>query len=478
MTEASLDACASDLFDLVELNGAEAVPAATCVEMLRRVNASLSHDVAVALVNDAKSPGRRDLDRDAFTAALLRVLRSMPYQNSLRVLRDVTRSLRLAFRKRYLMMDVKANTPIPSLTENPTVVSLFQELFVVAAKGGAYITRSQLRQLVHDILPGDRGSASNVVKAAMSEDDSDLIGFYEFVTVMQPITSRLSLSDLVEQFRCRRAASGEWRPSSSDAAPSSLRGAESAAPSAPTPPPGPLGAELQMYRQWDAEAQRRFAGVSMQGCIGAASGLPSPPSFLTSGAAVRGEGVCGGKSKTVLEQEVVRLQRENEALRHDLLRAQTRRPSVRIEDGGRVMELSGDEFFNEENTILRSELAATKERLRMCQATIDLQEDMTAIGAILRTGCTSREALLNVYPDESALLHRYHHLVQRAERQRDAVGPPGSPARLLLAQLDVVVQGYQALYRQLREAMDADGSAAPVPARQGSLRRRRAPWVD
>ncbi|KAH9598209.1 hypothetical protein LSM04_007247 [Trypanosoma melophagium] len=152
--------------------------------------------------------------------------------------------------------------------------------------------------------------------------------------------------------------------------------------------------------------------------------------------------------------------------------------------------MSGDEFFNRENALLREELAEMKESLRMCQVVNDLHSDMTSIATLLRKGVSSTEVLRSVYPDELALFNRYRDIVRMTEKRKEDIGPPGSAARLLLTQLDVIVQCYQALYRRFRASVETDGmlstpyyaqrtSSVSVSERTaGSLRRRRrAPWV-
>ncbi|ORC91408.1 uncharacterized protein TM35_000064130 [Trypanosoma theileri] len=503
MAEDTLRTYASDLFSVIEVNAAGVVPVSSCVETLCSLNTDLTREKAEAIVKELRLSDRRNIDRNNFITAVLRALEYKSYQSARSVLRDLILRFRLTYRKKYLMMDIGANTPIPSLTENPTVVALFKELFSSASHGKPYITRSQLEELVHNILPDSPASACNLVKAALSEDESDMIGFYEFITVMQPITSRQSLSELVERFRSRREARKEQsslpyasfhgiRPlsQSSLSVLSSLSLSASAVKSVALPltASDPMDMELQMYRRWDAEAQRDFDQASFKGFIGITKTTPSTVASHDR-EVIMDKRDCE-KKLSVMERELIHLRRENESLRHDLLLAQMQKPSLRVEEDGRIVELSGDEFFNRENAILREELSEMKESLRMYQAENDLHSDMTNIATLLRKGVSSAEVLRRVYPEESTLFNRYQHLVRMTEKRRDDIAPPGSAARLLITQLDLIIQGYQALYRRFRENVETDGvlstpsysartssaSVSEKPIR--SLRPRRAPWVD
>ncbi|KAH9598182.1 hypothetical protein LSM04_006108 [Trypanosoma melophagium] len=110
MAEDTLHTYASDLFGVIEINAAEVIPIPSCVETLFSLNTNLSHEKAEMIVK----------------GTVLRTLENKSYRNALSVLRDLILRLQLTYRKKYLMMDVGANTPISSLTENPTVVGLFK----------------------------------------------------------------------------------------------------------------------------------------------------------------------------------------------------------------------------------------------------------------------------------------------------------------------------------------------------------------
>ncbi|KAH9598098.1 hypothetical protein LSM04_003426 [Trypanosoma melophagium] len=79
----------------------------------------------------------------------------------------------------------------------------------------------------------------------------------------------------------------------------------------------PLSIELQMYRRWDAEAQRDFAHASSKGFIGITKTTPSTD-VSHNQKVIFDERDCE-KKLSVMERELVRLRRENESLIHDLL---------------------------------------------------------------------------------------------------------------------------------------------------------------
>lgn len=194
MYQAALDA----LYDVTEVSTVGGIPATVVTDALKLVNPGLDNDHAASIVAKYDARGKQLLGKEEFQAAVRMVLQSTDTPDAIQILRDLVSRMRLTFRRRYLMYEAPVNQCPPPLTQNATAVAMYRELFDVVARGDDYITRPALKALTLEVLADHPTDAANVVKAALGETERDLIGFEEFIMVMQPASARRPLSEMVD----------------------------------------------------------------------------------------------------------------------------------------------------------------------------------------------------------------------------------------------------------------------------------------
>lgn len=479
MSEENFERAIASLFEVVEVNSAGGIPSSVASDTLKLINPSVSDEQADSIVADCDARANGVLGPDEFSECVHIVLHNTAPTDCIQILQDLVLRMRTTYRRRYLMYDAPANQCAPSLLQNSRTVAMFRELFDVAARGQDFITRSDLRTLASEILFEFPADASSLVKAALGEGDRDLIGFYEFIMVLQPATSRRTLSEMVKIAKHRIStgpSTSSSRPTASHlmgtvgdydstvlsspppAARSNLpeespgrlatpigsrppnkqsrssRAAEfQSSPSAPNPMT--LHHDLQLMKQQHESAESLFRNA-----LTTSQGVGSTPISMK----VK-QGDEGSRPlQTLQDREIAALRIENESLQQQLrhLQYQQRQDAKGQQGGG-----SGAQGHDESQRIVSLE-----NELRLTRAQLAVRNEASQLITLLKKSETPGEALRSYYPDESTLVSKHDYLRHVAQPLHDG----NSPISLVIAQYDLVVCGYQALYRQQRKEHEAE----------------------
>ena len=456
-TRHHLNNAISALYEVVEVNNIGGIPSSVATEALRLVNPALAPDHAAALVAEADTRGRQQLTRDDFVHAVSMCLQNTEISDALRVTKDLVLRMRTTYRRRYLMYDAPANTPAPALLENAKLVATFRELFDFASGGADSISRAQLRLLVQDVLPDFPADASNIVKAALGEGEDDSIGFFEFMMVLQPATSRRALSDMVRMAQTKRS-SGDGNAYRAASAGSAVT---KAAAAASTPTSSGVGVrqpasqnvlrnELEQYRQLNAAMEQKFKAV-----IGS-------PSVNTSLFAAAGRNVSTTQVATkdhfqsVAEAEIAALKIQNEELRHQITVLESGRSLLATSPQRGSRSRSGLQGAADGSSAwddAEKRVEELEKELRFCRAQLAIAQESTSLASAMKDISASAVArtVREHGADENTLIAKHKYLREVAASLHDEK----SPTYTILTQYDLLVTTYQAMFREARSKLEA-----------------------
>lgn len=443
MRKTDLIAAIVTLYDVVEVNSVGAVPIQVAIETIKLINTALTSEQAAGIAADCDSRGKQLLSKDDFVNALSTALVTTELSDAFQLVRDLTARMRVAFRRRYLMYETPANVPPAALTENARTVATFRELFDLEAHGAETISRTQLRRLVVALLHGFPVDANNACKAAIGDKDTDQIGFFEFLVVLQPATSRRRLSDMLAmgvrhlEHDGTGMAVGSAKKKASDTDSSMSGSAKSSAPghvpmSVATER---LKQELNGYKALDAHADRKFHEAL--GVRPVATALPTVPPPLPPAMAVVDERK---------ERELSTLKLENEALHHEI--SQLRLEVMGSSNGPRPRKDTLDDDPRE-SLLQQAETKASEleKELRLVKAQLAISQEAGQLSALLRQGSNLHSVIRDYYPDEAVFVGKQQYLREVSDL---LVFEPGSPIAMVLTQYDLIVTGYQSLFRDMR----------------------------
>jgi hypothetical protein len=447
----------SALYEVVEVNNIGGIPSSVATEALRLVNPALAPDHAAALVAEADTRGRQQLTREDFIHAVSLCLQNTELSDAVRVTKDLVLRMRTTYRRRYLMYDALPNTPAPALLDNAKLVSTFRELFDLVSNGAETITRTQLRLIVQDVLPDFSTDATNIVKAALGEGEDDAIGFYEFMMVMQPATSRRALSDMVRMAKARRAGDANDGSLGAKSVTASNGGGTSTPSNATAGAVGvrmpaqhnALRSELEQYRQLNAAMEQKFKAVigtpvintsSFSATTARAAATPTP---------------AKDHFQSVAEAEIAALKVQNEELRHQITVLESskgmpesssgRSPSRSVGAGQRPSQgLPPD---------AEQRIADLEKELRLTRSQLAVAQESTKLAAAMRDIPASAVAKVarEHGADENALIAKQKYLREIMSSIHDQE----SPVYTVVTQYDLLVTMYQAMYRETRGKLEA-----------------------
>lgn len=464
------------LYDVVEVNNIGGVPHQVASETIRLINPGLSGEQAEAIALDCDSRGKRMLPREDFTRAALMCLQNTDVSDAIGLVKDLTARMRVAFRRRFLMYDAPANEPPPGLLDNAKTVSMYRELFDLAARDADGISRSELHRVMQVLLPEYSVDASNVCKAALSDRETDLVGFYEFMMVVQPTTSRRCLSDMLAI--ARRELAGN-KDDGFDAVASGVSRAKSLGASssmmqtgAPTPNKSVavgqrpvasaatgkvasdrLKQELQSYQMHEAIAdQRASEALSSRMTLSSMPTIPAapPPMKVVADEELERENMR-------LKLQVDDLQRENATLAGELRNMER----AAAQSGGaaraRSKSVNSSAHFDAAGSDIDDPDVAEyvkrlESELRQARARLAIASETTELSALLRRGDDVHQTVRHFYPDESVFIGKHRYLQEATRPFMDGV----SPICTIIGQYDLLVVGYQSLYRQLRAKTEVE----------------------
>jgi hypothetical protein len=490
MSRAELILRLNHLYEVVEVNNIGAVPLQVAAETLRLVNPGLAVVQAEAIALDCDSRGKQQLTKEDFGRAALTCLQNTDVSDAIGLVKDLTARMRVAFRRRFLMYDAPANSPPPTLLENAKAVAMYRELFDIASRDADGMSRPELHRLMHAVLPEYAVDAANACKAALSDQETDLIGFYEFMMVLQPCTSRRCLSDML--IVARRELSNSTDDDFVHVAAGSVSSGPKATPSKPGQRPlvqktatERLRQELQSYQMHETFAdQRAQSTMSTRVALASLPHIPPPPAPPKVAADEELERI-----NDTLRLENEDLRRRNALLTAELANAEAQlRQAVQGKSRGRSQSRSIAPGSSHEasNSYDEGDYAARiqelEDELRQARARLAIAGETAELVSLLRRGDSAHSVVRHFYQDESVLIGKHHYLQEASNPFLDGV----SPICTILGQYDLVVVGYQALYRQLRARCDSEktkstfdpveaarsivprGSVHVTPARRGS----------
>lgn len=517
MFQTALDA----LYDVTEVSSVGAIPSSVVIDALKLVNPALETAHAEAIVSKFDARGRQLLVKEDFQNAVRTVLQSTDVPDAIHILRELVSRMRQTYRRRYLMYEAPCNRCPPPLLQNATSVAMYRELFDVVARGDDYIARSALRALTAEVLGDHPTDAANIVKAALGETERDLIGFEEFIMVMQPATARRQLSAMVDL--AKSAAMLQQRPSDMpnrtappDGAVMRVLGSPITRPTSPSMNDAPLTSTLeasggdagnQSGNDWlplrysdNRNHQQQAPGFNSPPPLSSAVGsrpkkseanrgregfstqiplslhheleaakqhhLVAEEAFQEAVAAgghrenaldaslrqFQGEDRCGVSTiPTMQEREMAQLRLENEALRHAVSQSTLNRAQL-------TPSLSQRGFIgsdSKEVAELRGHIVELESELRSCRAQLAVRTEATQLAALLKHHSSSHDGLRNYYrSEESTLVSKHDYLRNTAQPFYHREGS-NSAIAILLSQYDLVVCGYQTLYRDLKTKYEA-----------------------
>lgn len=509
MSELMLTNAIGSLFEVAEVNSIGGVPLDVGIEALMLVNPDLEPQQAQSIAVQLDSRGRQVLSKDDFVEAVRFVLSDVDSSEAVHMINDLVLRMRMTYRRRYLMYDAPANRCAPALLQNVRTVEMYREMFDMFANGGDYISRHDLRTLAHEVLPEYPTDAANIVKAAIGEGERDAIGFEEFIMVMQPTTSRRQLSEMIKLARSKILGTEDtpvrgqyhggdsygmpsqqpqqhhqqgvatltsslqpWREAEDELlSPKTNRPATPPAPSPATPLQagpvvgsrprrtdnpssstllssptggGTLHHELQQAKQHHEAAEAVFESV----LSGSQRVNLSTISRLSDvGAAM--------KMPSLMERELAQLRMENEELKHKVSQFQLyggggargsspqhRRHSA---TGGGPPSSSEQEAY----------IAELENELRSTRAQLAVRTEAGQLIALLNKSNTTEEGLRKYYHDERTLISKQEYLRSVSSTLHEGDGT--SPISLVLSQYDLIVCGYQALYREMKRRFESGG---------------------
>jgi hypothetical protein len=440
------------LYEVVEVNNVGAVPLSVASETLRLVNPGITVDQAEVIAMDADSRGKQLLQRDDFTRAALTCLQNTDVSDAIGLIKDLTVRMRVAFRRRFLMYDAPANSAPPSLLENAKMVAMFRELFDMISRGTEKISRHDMKRLMNCVLPEYSVDAGNACKAALGDGETDHIGFYEFLMVVQPTTVRRCLSDMIVLAR-REAAEFE-----SEFAPAPSRGRSTHGPSEARADAtkGPhvgghnaterLRQELQSYRMQEHFADQRVAdAMASKTLLAPVPQIPLPPPTAQ----------VAANEELVTENTKLRLRNEELERMHRTLSAENA-SLVKLLNGTRGGDRSVVDAYGQPTGTATDErtqrIAELEDELRQARARLAISGETRELVALLRRGDNPHSVVRNFYPDESVFVGKHQYLREACKTFDDGV----SPISTILGQYDLIIVGYQALYRQLRSKYESE----------------------
>jgi hypothetical protein len=478
MSKSELITRLNQLHDVVEVNNIGAVPSQMAAETLRLINPGLLQEMSEAIALDCDSRGRQQLTREDFARAGLTALQNTDVTDAIGIVKDLTARMRVAFRRRFLMYDAPANEPPPSLLENSRTVAMYRSLFDLSARDADGISRSELHRLVQVVLPEYPVDATNVCKAALSDRETDLIGFYEFMMVLQPTTSRRHLSDMLAIARRELAdakddnfaslASGtdsqsrRLQGSTPDRVASTSLSATAVGQRPATRSADPKGAtdrlrqELQGYQMQEAYAdQRAQETLSSRATLATVPNVPKPPPPPKAEA---DEELTRRNLQLQLENED--LKRHNQTLLAELqsceaqLNNNTRQRGRSASRAGSMAPGSSQQHDDvyDDDALRERHVKQPEEELRQARARLAIASETTELSALLRRSDNAHATVRNYYQDESVLVGKHRYLQEAVRPMLDGV----SPMSTIVGQYDLLIVAYQGLYRQAKTKIDSE----------------------
>jgi hypothetical protein len=487
------------LFEVVEVN-LGGIPLVVAGETLRLVNPGLQPEQAFEIASDCDTRGVENLSESDFAEALKIILQNTDPDDASRAVKDVVLRLRVGVRRRFLMYEAPPNSLPPHIAEHSKAQAMFRELFDTISNGKDEISREQLRLFAKTALFDSPAEGALIVKSALGHPVTDRISFPEFVTIVQQATHTRHLSDMLVLMQNRnRQVEADQSPirgfgsetpyrgltASIAPSPSVIGGASGSAPGYRTPVPlqranaasaSPvpgssasalrnLSREVESVKQQEYMAQRRF-----QDLVGVPTSivLPQVPALPKEVKAV------STQLEDNYERELSKLRLENEQLRRDLLKLELEMTSKRSGSSpAQLMQMSE----SSDTEALKDRVRLLEKELRLARAHLTTARETGSLLAALQAGANPHAAVREYFPDESLLCSKHQYL-----RETSALLDDGkSPVAVILGQYDLVVVGYQSLYRDLRKKYEqvrskrfdaAKAAASIVPASPTPSHRR------
>jgi hypothetical protein len=147
------------------------------------------------------------------------------------------------------------------------------------------------------------------------------------------------------------------------------------------------------------------------------------------------------------------LQLENDALKHQL--AVHRVNNIPAGQPAAAVAVRGGP-----QTDLLHKISTLEEELKQTKARLAIAGEASELSSLLKQGDNVHSVVRNFYPDESVFVGKHQYLRESAK----AFDDDGSTSiGTVLGQYDLIVVGYQALYRQLRQKYEATRAKAFDP---------------
>lgn len=514
MTEPMYQSALDALYEVAEVSSLGGIPTGVAVDALRLVNPALEADEAEGIVaaNDAR--GRQILGKEDFQAAARTALDHLETSEKVHILRDLVLRMRITYRRRYLMYDAPPNHCAPVLLQNAHTVAMYRELFDVAAHGDDFISRHDLRTLAFEILPDFPTDACNIVKAALGDGERDLIGFEEFIMVLQPATSRRTLSEMVDIAKHRitgsstgavgyyeasrreaqqlgssrdlpsspqhqqrsgqDAAAGAmitstWQSTSSITAAPSTNGTTptrqqqltTAIGNRPKQSVDQITAATSLHHELaQAKHHHEVAEETFRTILTGNQRLTAPSTMRS----MMHREDQSGHVPTLQERELAQLRIENEELKHKLA---VNESFARAQQSSSLLKASSPATGESRNTAPRSLASGNGDRedlvrhireleteLRSCRAQLAVRTEAHQLMAMLKQHNTTQEGLRAYYHDESTLVSKHEYLRNISSTLTEDMNI-NSPFGLVVSQYDLIVCGYQALYRSFKASVES-----------------------
>ncbi|CUG89826.1 Hypothetical protein, putative [Bodo saltans] len=164
------------------------------------------------------------------------------------------------------------------------------------------------------------------------------------------------------------------------------------------------------------------------------------------------------KMPSLLERDLAQMKLENESLKHQV--AQLQMSNLRLgsgRSGGSPRRNGGGAAggIGALNQDAMAHIAELEHELRSARAQLAVRTEAHQLIALLNKSNTTEEGLRQYYHDERTLISKQEYLRSVSSTLHEGDGT--SPISLVLSQYDLIVCGYQALFRDLKRRYDAGG---------------------
>eukprot|EP00759_Apiculatamorpha_spiralis_P035134 PhF_6_TR36076/c0_g1_i1/m.52410 len=185
-----------DLFELYDVKGECFMLIGHALEIIRSIHSNISEGQAVELFNQVDKTRKGKLTLEEFGVFLRSSCFNMPADVMRESVRALTRARRQTYRRRYLLYDTDQSMIPRAITENPTMMALYKDIFSgVDPHNTGAASKQAIRDLLYHCAPTLKQDIDSMLLAANVNPRGE-IDFMEFVCIMRGARLPIALSDM------------------------------------------------------------------------------------------------------------------------------------------------------------------------------------------------------------------------------------------------------------------------------------------